>query len=133
MEESVQRCSRRKLLQRGGAALLASVVYGAAPAFSRNPPELTGERPKPADRRFRSEIVEQYLAEIRARIPDPELAHLTPEQQQSVGNRALLHFGLSMLANSGPSTTPRNFGQIVGAGMAIPSACPQRRAAAVAH
>ena len=76
MEESVQGCSRRKLLQRGGAALLASVVHGAAPAFSRNPPELTGERPKPADRRFRSEVVEQYLAEIRARIPDPELAHL---------------------------------------------------------
>jgi hypothetical protein len=48
---------------------------------------------------------------------DPELAHLTPEQQQSVGNRALLHFGLSMLANSGPSTTPRNFGQILAAGL----------------
>jgi hypothetical protein len=65
MEESVQGFSRRKLLQRGGAALLASFVHGAAPAFSLNPPELTAERPKPADRRFRSEVVEQYLTEVR--------------------------------------------------------------------
>jgi uncharacterized protein len=76
MKESVQGCSRRKLLQRGGAALLASFVHGAAPAFGDNPPESTGERPKPADRRFRSDVVEQYLTEVRARIPDPELAHL---------------------------------------------------------
>jgi uncharacterized protein len=76
MVNSAQGCSRRKLLQRGGAALLASCVHGAASAFTINPPELAGERPKPADRRFRSDVVEQYLAQVRAQIPDPELAHL---------------------------------------------------------
>ena len=48
---------------------------------------------------------------------DPELANLTPAQQHSVGTRALLNFGLSMLANSGPTTQPRNFGQILAAGL----------------
>ena len=48
---------------------------------------------------------------------DPELAHLTPEQQRGVGTRALLHMGLSMLANSGPTTQPRNFGEILSAGL----------------
>src|SRR5215471_92680 len=48
---------------------------------------------------------------------DPELATLTPDQQRAVGLRSLLHASLSMLANSGPSYTPRNFGQILAAGL----------------
>jgi len=48
---------------------------------------------------------------------DPALAGLSPEQSRSAGTRALLQFGLSMLANSGPSYTPRNFGQILAAGL----------------
>jgi meiotically up-regulated gene 157 (Mug157) protein len=39
-------------------------------------PEPSGERPKPADRRFQSEAVEQFIAQTRARIADPELARL---------------------------------------------------------
>jgi len=35
-----------------------------------------GERPQPADRRFRSEVVEDYIAQIRAHIADPELSRL---------------------------------------------------------
>jgi hypothetical protein len=48
---------------------------------------------------------------------DPGLTTLSPEQQRAAGSRALLNFGLSMLANSGPSYTPRNFGQILAAGL----------------
>jgi meiotically up-regulated gene 157 (Mug157) protein len=76
MENSFQGLSRRKLLERGGAAMLASFLPGTAPAAGRIDPTAGGERPQPADRRFRSDVVEQYLAEIRARIPDPELARL---------------------------------------------------------
>jgi meiotically up-regulated gene 157 (Mug157) protein len=35
-----------------------------------------GERPQPADRRFRSGVVEEYIAQIRAHIADPELSRL---------------------------------------------------------
>lgn len=76
MRKCVQGLSRRELLQRGGVAALASFlprVTGAAGGFAWEP---AGERPQPADRRFRSEVVEQYLAEVRARIGDPELARL---------------------------------------------------------
>jgi meiotically up-regulated gene 157 (Mug157) protein len=76
MKKYVQGLSRRELLQRGGVAALASFlpsVAAAAGGFAWDP---AGERPQPADRRFRSEVVEQYLVEIRARIRDPELARL---------------------------------------------------------
>jgi len=48
---------------------------------------------------------------------DPALTELSPEQSRAAGARALLNFGLSMLANSGPSYTPRNFGQILAGGL----------------
>jgi meiotically up-regulated gene 157 (Mug157) protein len=68
--------SRRDLLKQGGAVLLASLAphatIGAEPAWSA----ADGERPNPSDRRFRSEAVEQYIAQIRARIADPELSRL---------------------------------------------------------
>lgn len=34
------------------------------------------ERPQPSDRHFQSPAVERYIADIRTRIPDPELARL---------------------------------------------------------
>jgi hypothetical protein len=46
---------------------------------------------------------------------------ITGPARTLAGNRALLNFGLSMLMNSGPSYTPRNFGQILGAGLGAAS------------
>lgn len=62
-------------------ALAALLPYAAAeasddPGSPAASPVASGNRPQPADRRFRSEAVEQYLMEIRARIGDQELAHL---------------------------------------------------------
>jgi uncharacterized protein len=73
--------SRRNLLQTGGMTALAALLPNAATrsvAAEDDPtsPVASGERPQPSARRFRSEAVEQYLVEIRARIGDPELAHL---------------------------------------------------------
>ena len=42
---------------------------------------------------------------------------ITGEARSVAGQRALLSFGLNMLANSGPSYTPRNFGQILATGL----------------
>jgi meiotically up-regulated gene 157 (Mug157) protein len=67
--------SRRELMQRGSMAALASCLPGIVSAAGIAP-QSTGERPKLADRRFRSEAVEQTITEVRARIADPELARL---------------------------------------------------------
>jgi Mannosyl-glycoprotein endo-beta-N-acetylglucosaminidase len=42
---------------------------------------------------------------------------ITGDARTVAGQRALLSFGLNMLANSGPSYTPRNFGQILATGL----------------
>jgi meiotically up-regulated gene 157 (Mug157) protein len=76
MENSMKSPSRRQLLKAAGASLLTALVPDSASAASHVSPEPMGERPQPADRRFRSEIVEQYIADIRGRIGDPELARL---------------------------------------------------------
>jgi hypothetical protein len=55
---------------------------------------------------------------------DPGLYDLSPEQQRVAGTRALLNMSLSMLANSGPSYTRRNFGQILAAGLESASQTP---------
>jgi uncharacterized protein len=73
MENGMRGFSRRELLQGGGAAAMASLFPGITGGLAWDP---AGERPKPADRRFRSEVVEQYIAAIRAHIGDPELARL---------------------------------------------------------
>jgi uncharacterized protein len=65
--------SRRELLQGGGATMLASLFSGSAAALDWTP---AGERPQPAGRRFRSDVVEQYIADIRSRIGDAELGRL---------------------------------------------------------
>jgi uncharacterized protein len=76
METNRQGLSRRQLLRGGGTALVASLLPGAARAARQAAPVQSGERPQPADRQFRSEVVEQYIAQVRARIGDPELARL---------------------------------------------------------
>jgi soluble lytic murein transglycosylase-like protein len=43
---------------------------------------------------------------------------ITGDAAGIAGRRALLNFSLAMLANSGPSYTPRNFGQILASGLA---------------
>ena len=68
--------SRRDLLQRGGAVALASLVPRGMALAGEVAPGPSGERPKPADRRFQSEAVEQFIAQTRARIADPALARL---------------------------------------------------------
>ena len=89
--------SRRALLAGGGAATLSTLLPGKMPAavlpsnsaFQPNPPVqatpppspvASGHRPPPADRRFRSAAVDQFLtateARIRAAGGDPELATL---------------------------------------------------------
>ena len=42
---------------------------------------------------------------------------ITGDAASIAGRRALLNFSLNMLANSGPSYTPRNFGQILASGL----------------
>lgn len=63
---------RRSFLKQSGGAILASLL--ARP--SRGAEADQTMRPKPADRRFRSEAVEQFVAQTSRRIPDPELAKL---------------------------------------------------------
>ncbi len=68
--------SRRALLKNAAtisvlSALSPTDALGQAPL-----PTATGHRPPPADRRFRSEAVEQFLIATAARIPDPALAAL---------------------------------------------------------
>jgi len=55
---------------------VASLLPGIAAAAEGIAWDPAGERPKPAERRFRSEVVEEDIAQIRARIGDPELARL---------------------------------------------------------
>ena len=76
MKNTIQSLSRREFVRSGGTAVMASLLPRAVRAHSRLGPEAGGGRPEPADRRFRSEVVEQYIAEIRAQIADPELAQL---------------------------------------------------------
>jgi uncharacterized protein len=70
----VSMISRRDLMKQAGAvAAVAGLSARGNVAFAAEAPN---RRPKPADRKFRSVAVEQYLADTRARITDPELAEL---------------------------------------------------------
>ncbi len=79
-----QQLSRRALLSGAGAATLLTLLPGEALSsmLQATPPSpvASGHRPAPADRRFRSEAVEQFLTATQARIlahgGDPELATL---------------------------------------------------------
>ena len=50
---------------------------------------------------------------------------ITGEAAGMAGRRALLNFSLAMLANSGPSYTPRNFGQILASGLGAAASANQ--------
>lgn len=83
-QPSLQRSSsRRRFLQQAAglsamAALPSSMAWASAPveALLQDESLLQDRRPKPADRRFRSQAVESYLTATRARIGDPVLAAL---------------------------------------------------------
>ncbi|KAA6458762.1 glycoside hydrolase family 125 protein [Acidobacteria bacterium AB60] len=68
--------SRRDLLRTGATVALASALPRGLHAAADPAPEPASARPQPADRRFRSDAVEQFLTDTRARIADPELAQL---------------------------------------------------------
>jgi meiotically up-regulated gene 157 (Mug157) protein len=76
MINSPRSLSRRYLLERGSLVALASCLPGIASSVHAITSELTDKRPKPSERHFRSEAVEQTITEIRARISDSELAWL---------------------------------------------------------
>ena len=70
--------TRRQFLQKTGAMTALSLLpRTAAAAQAQTPsPVASGQRPAPADRRFTSQAVEQFLIATRPRIADPELATL---------------------------------------------------------
>jgi len=76
MKNSTRGLSRRELLHGGSTAALVSLFPGVARAAEGLAWDPAGDRPQPADRHFRSEVVEQYIATIRARLGDPELSRL---------------------------------------------------------
>jgi len=76
MNYAIECLSRRELLRRGGTAIMASAFPSALLAAGQPGPVAGGKRPEPADRKFRSDAVEQYIADIRARVADPELGRL---------------------------------------------------------
>ena len=67
--------TRRDLIKQGTAALLLGGLSGPAFAEGISTPILNN-RPRPQDRRFRSDAVENFIAEVRPRIADPVLAAL---------------------------------------------------------
>ncbi len=68
--------TRRVALQTAGLATAGLLLPRTGRSLFQASASLTfpDRRPAPADRRFRSEAVERYLLETRARIADPELA-----------------------------------------------------------
>ena len=90
MSEKTSRISRRRILQLTGAMAAAATTHGlgvAGPAWANEttaqddgyvkaPWDMRAGRPKPAERKFRSEAVEQFLVERSARIGDAELRGL---------------------------------------------------------
>jgi meiotically up-regulated gene 157 (Mug157) protein len=61
---------------RGLSAASAGFLSGEIALQAQTPEPAATGRPKPADRRFRSEAVERAIVEISRRIGDPELARL---------------------------------------------------------
>ena len=67
--------SRRDLLK-GAGALIAATSLGPVGALAEGPSSLPAARPKPADRRFTSEAVEETIRTVSAKIGDPNLAQI---------------------------------------------------------
>ncbi len=76
--------TRREVLAALGVGVAAAsadvlglgAVAGAQEGYTKAPWNMAEGRPKPADRRFRSEAVERFLVERGARIHDPDLRQL---------------------------------------------------------
>ncbi len=69
--------TRRALLSSMGAAAIVTHADASVHMLSPAVPSIVPSgRPKPADRRFSSPIVEQFIAQTAKRIPDPELTVL---------------------------------------------------------
>jgi len=64
--------TRRDLLKSAGVAAAGAVVSPRLSALAESTFE--SKRPKPADRRFHSAAVEQFIEQTRTRVGDPELA-----------------------------------------------------------
>lgn len=77
-QPSLQRSSSRRRFLQQAASLSAMAAMPSSLAWATAPDEalLQDRRPKPGDRRFRSQAVESYLTATRARIGDPVLAAL---------------------------------------------------------
>lgn len=68
--------SRRAILKQAAATAAAAILGPPVVQGQSASPVAGGNRPAPADRRFRSEAVEHFLEVTRPRIGDPELARL---------------------------------------------------------
>ncbi len=68
--------SRRDLLKQAGATAAAAVLPSTLLLAQSASPVASGERPRAADRRFRSQAVERFLEQASTRVADPELARL---------------------------------------------------------
>jgi len=64
--------TRRGLLKSAGVATIGAALPSGLHAFRKGQQE--SKRPKPADRRFRSTAVEEFIEQTRGRIGDAELA-----------------------------------------------------------
>ncbi|HEU5341728.1 glycoside hydrolase family 125 protein [Edaphobacter sp.] len=72
---------RREFLQVAGLTALGTGLFNATPSLSADDPphipwDMSKGRPSPADRKFTSRAVEQYITETQKRIADPALASL---------------------------------------------------------
>ena len=87
MSGAAGRKTRRELLQLAGAAaalgaLLPGELHaeplsaGGQEGYVKAPWNISEGRPKPAERKFHSDAVEQYIAERSTKIGDPELRQL---------------------------------------------------------
>ncbi len=75
-EAPVPEMTRRDWIAQA-AAVAATLLTPAAARALQIPPSITnGKRPAPADRRFRSDAVEQYIRDVQGRIQAPLLATL---------------------------------------------------------
>jgi uncharacterized protein len=64
--------TRRNLLKSAGTAAAGAVISPRLSVLAES--TIESKRPKPADRRFGSAAVEQFIEQTRGRIADPELA-----------------------------------------------------------
>jgi transglycosylase-like protein with SLT domain len=103
----------------GDTGDLATFSTEAAPAPAAAPDAAPAPAPATDDRASLASRIGLAIAG-----GDPGLFPLNKEQRESVGTRSLLNFGLSLLANSGPSYERHTLAQIVGAGLQSAGSVP---------